>query len=57
MEVKPSVVEIAILELLVEASELVANLLLRSFFIDEVDQVLLLVHRLRVLEMKLSCHF
>lgn len=57
MEVKPSVVEISILEFLVEASELVANLLLRSFFIDEVDQVLLLVHRLRVLEMKLSCHF
>lgn len=43
MEIKPGVVEITVLKLLVEASELVSDPLLRSFFVDKVDKVLLTV--------------
>ena len=57
MEVKPSVVEIAVLQLLVETSELVTNPFLRSFFVNKIHKILLVVHRLCVLKMEFCCHF
>ena len=55
MEVEPGIVECVVLEFVKKLSKLVAYLLLAALFVDQVDEVLLVVLRVGLLNMKFGC--